>query len=78
VLEYVGVELEAIPGLRKNISQEGKRGGDAGGRGWGGHLLKAGGVGPSDGSSQSLVAWGDGFNLHQRIERGGRERSGVP
>ena len=47
------------------------------GRG-GGRFLKAGGVGMGDGSSQSLIAWGDGRDLYQGKERGGETWRGVP
>ena len=31
--------------------------------------MEAGGVGTVDGSSQGLVSWGDGWDLHQGTER---------
>jgi len=33
--------------------------------------LQAGGVGSGDGSSQGLIAWGDGFDLDQGTAGGG-------
>jgi len=78
VLYQVGVELEAIPGFREKFCQEVERGEGAsrGGRCEG--FLEAGGVGPGDGSTQGLVAWGDGLDRHQGTEGGGESLGDVP
>jgi len=65
VLHQVGVELEAIPGFCEYFRQESERGGGACGGGRRGGFLETGGVGAGNGSSQSLVAWRDGFDLHE-------------
>jgi len=70
VLDQVWVQLKAIPGLGEDLSQEGEGGRRlSGGRGAGG-FLKVWGAGLGNGCCQSLIAGGDGGDLHQGTEWG--------
>jgi len=65
--------LEAIPGLRKDFCEESERGRGPGGGGQRGRFLEARSVSSGDGSSQGLIACGDGFDLHQGTESCGQK-----
>jgi len=68
VLDKVGVELEAVPGLRKTFLPGRPEWEKGGLREMVIGAQETEGVGAGDGSGQGLIAWGNGWNLHQGTE----------